>query len=111
VISRIGENGMIEKDEITLLTFVVTWVAWLFGFGKVYGTLTSKIDKHDRDIIIIKKEFTTGDGDQRFMSFSAHDKIQAVCQSHMNERHESLSGRLDKHEAKLDKILEVLQRP
>jgi hypothetical protein len=99
---------MTEKDGLTAIGFAVTWIAGIFGAGRAYGKLSDKVEKHDTEIAILKMEFKTPSGDQRLMSFDAHDKIQATCQKRMDERHDTLAGRLDKHDEKLDKILEAV---
>ena len=101
---------MIGEKDMTIIGFIITWVAGIFGIGRAYGALATKVEKHDVDISKIKKEFRTIDGDQRLMSFAAHDKLQATCQNNINQRIDTMNGRLDKHDEKLDKILEAVQR-
>ena len=100
---------MTEKDSLTAIGFAITWIAGVFGAGRAYGKLSDKVEKHDTDISALKSEFKKPNGDQRLMSFDAHDRIQATCQQRVNERHDTLAARLDKHDEKLDKILEAVQ--
>jgi len=98
----------LDNEEMNVVGFIVTWVVGLFGFGRAYGSLATKTEKNTQDIAEIQKEFRTVDGDQRLMSFAAHDKIQATCQARMDERHNMLASRLAIHDQKLDKILEAV---
>ena len=40
----------------------------------------------------------------------SYDKISTSCLKRMDERHDNLAIRLDVHDAKLDKIIEVVSR-
>lgn len=109
---------MFDKDNLTIGGMILTWLVGIFGIGKLWGMISSDLKQTKKDvqevktdIITIKREFITSDGDQRLMSFAAHDKIQAVCQKRMDERYVNMQKRLDKHEDKLDRILEAVQRP
>lgn len=108
---------MIDKDNVTVGGFVITWIAGVFSAGKLYGIVSSDIKQTKKDlqeakseIVTIKREFITSDGDQRLMSFAAHDKIQATCQKRMDDRYVDVQRQLDQHDHKLDKILDAVQR-
>jgi hypothetical protein len=88
------------------LSFVITWGAGIFAFGKIYGQLVSKISNHDKRIVSIEMAFTGADGEPRILTVPAHDKLQANCQRHFQGEIDTSKKRIDVHDEKLDKILE-----
>lgn len=61
--------------EITIIGFILTWTATAVGIGVAYGRLSVRVDKNSENIAGIQKKFVTGDGEQRYMTFRAHDHI------------------------------------
>ena len=100
----------INRDEVTLLSFLITWAVGIFGAGKLYGNILSKTQKNTDDIVGIKKEFKTTDGEVRLLSYAAHDKIQQACQKIQDERYDHMESRLDRHDKKLDAILDAVSK-
>lgn len=98
----------VTKEDATWIALVVSWVVWLFGLGRVYGTLESRVSKNEKDISAIAQKFRTQDGEPRLMSFKAHDKIQSACQKRMDERQAVIDRTMAIHDEKLDKILEAV---
>jgi hypothetical protein len=96
----------IDEKDITIAGFVLTWLAGIFGFGRVYENLSGKVEKHEVAIKELQDNFTTGDGEPRFVSYTAHDKMQASCQGLMRQRLDSIDGRMNVHDEKLDRLLE-----
>jgi hypothetical protein len=88
------------------LSFAITWAAGVFGFGKIYGQLVSKINNHDKRIGGIEMAFTGTDGEPRILTVPAHDKLQANCQKHFQGEIDASKKRIDIHDEKLDKILD-----
>lgn len=77
---------------------VIGWLASLFGVGRKVGQLESEIERcHERHdghdtkwdrientINEIRSLFYTTEGDTRFLTQSAHDKLQRTCQDNIN---------------------------
>lgn len=85
------------------------WLLTAVGLGKYIGKLKRQVQQNTEDIGKIEKTFITSDGDPRFVSYKAHDKIQMDCQTLQNERYDTLVKRMDEkdrilldHLSKLD---------
>jgi hypothetical protein len=96
----------IDEKDITIAGFVLTWLAGIFGFGRAYEALSGKVAKHETAIKELQENFVTVDGEPRFVSYMAHDKMQAACQGLMRQRLDSIDDRMNTHDEKLDKLLE-----
>lgn len=114
------------KEASTLLGLILT----ILGLGKLYGNKAAALRKNTDDIAALKKKqendiqslekayktdlatvlrkLVNDDGEPLLMSYNAHDISQAKCQRLMDERYQRMGKRLDNHDDKLDKILEVV---
>jgi ubiquitin C-terminal hydrolase len=93
-------------DWEILLSFALTWAAGIFAFGKIYGQLVSKMTNHEGRISVVENAFTGADGEPRILTKIAHDKSQIDCQRYLQRQIDDAHERIDKHDQKLDKILE-----
>jgi hypothetical protein len=100
-----GEVMDVGKDDITIIGFIFTWLAGIFGYGKIYGGLVNKITSHEKRLDTIQKTFFTSDGEPRLMSYAAHDQISNACQKFMYDKLDNNVKRLDLHDEKLDKVI------
>lgn len=100
----------INREEVTIIGFVFTWLAGVFGAGKMYATFEARMKKNTDDIETIKQEFKTTDGEVRLLSYAAHDKIQQACQKIQDQRYGHMESRLDRHDKKLDAILDAVSK-
>lgn len=87
----------IDAAFLTVIGFAGTWILIAFAVGVTYGRLSFRIDKNTSDIVKteslltaevvrveshfiseikeMKNQFTTPDGEQRLLSYQAHDNI------------------------------------
>ena len=100
----------INRDEVTVISVILTWLIGFFTAGKLYATFDSRAKKNEEDIERIKREFRTTDGEVRLLSYAAHDKIQQACQKIQDERYSHMEARLDRHDKKLDAILDAVSK-
>lgn len=124
------------REASTILGLIMT----ILGLGKLYGNKSAKLEKNTKDIQSLKEEvipelkknfvdevaaleiayrdditkitrkLVNDDGEPILMSYTAHDISQSKCQQLMSERSARMGKRLDGHDQKLDKILEVVSK-
>ncbi len=103
------------RDATTFVGFALTWLGMIFGVGKAYGKLATRVEKNEEDIQELKsthifdvkeieKMFVTRDGEPRLMSYKAHDQISANCKKLQEERYRLLEASLERIEEKLDNL-------
>ena len=92
---------MEQQLTTSTIAMIIGWVLTAVGLGRYVGKLKGKVEENEEDIREIKRMFLTMDGDQRFITHKAHDKIQLDCQRIQNERYDHLIRRLEEK----DKIL------
>lgn len=102
---------------VGLLGIIGGWLLTALGLGKYVGRLRSQVKENTDSIQKLERMFITTDGDQRFVSYKAHDKIQLDCQKLQNERYDTLVKRMDEkdrllfdHLSKLDDSVIELTR-
>jgi hypothetical protein len=103
-----GEKVDVSKEEVTIVGFVLSQIGIVFGVGKAYGRLSSKVLRHDDELKTLREAFVTGDGEPRIVTYQAHDKMQAACHNVQEERQLTINRRLDGHDIKLDAILNAV---
>lgn len=102
----------VESKDVGIAAFVLSQLGVIFGVGRAYGVLSrrvvvledsskamaeevagfdaeteAKIEKAfkqlDLKISTIDQKFNTANGEPRFVSYKAHDKLQQHCQQHL----------------------------
>ena len=81
----------IDQQILTIAGFILTWLAWIFSLGTVYGRLSAKVEKHEAAL------FTKDGGELRVITYAAHDLMTSSCNekrdiriSHVIASHEEL---------------------
>lgn len=86
----------INEKHLTLIGFILTWIAGVFGGGAIYGRMATKVDKHEAALF-------TSEGDLRVITYAAHDLMTASCNktrdiriAHVIASHEELKADIAK---------------
>lgn len=75
-----GASMQIDEKDMTIIGFILTWIAGVFGGGVAYGRLSSKVAKIDQAI------FDESSGDIRIITYPAHDIMVRQCHEKLDLR-------------------------
>ncbi len=102
---------------------ITGWGVTIFRSGRAYGMLKTRVGAVENDIVGLKEDtsndieklhksiekllrcFTTRDGEQRFVSYTALDKIRQPCREGISQRFDATEKAVEKHDKKLDTII------
>lgn len=109
-----------SPEQTSWLGNALTLAITLFGGGKAYGVLSSKtkanedrLNKLSKDMQRVEddsesrfkellKEFRTTEGEPKFVTYRAHDKIQESCQGLIMNEFTHLKESIERIEKKID---------
>ena len=96
---------MTNYEWFSVIGIIATWVVGVFAFGRMYGALVSKLNEHEQRLSKAEAMFFNKDGDPRLLTYAAHEQIAAACQKNMLNLIHASKERIDRHDEKLDSIL------
>jgi len=88
---------------------IASFLVSSFLVGRRVGKAEAKIAEHTTEIAELRGEFKK-DGEPRYVTYAAHDKIQQSCQGLMNMRLGNIEAQIEKQDKKLDLIINHLPR-
>jgi len=95
----------LDSNDMTFGGFIATWLGIIFGIGKTYGKLDSKVVEHSEEIKEIQDSLKDPSGGPKYLTKPEHDRLQEDCQLLMRHRLDTLDKRMGIHDEKLDKVL------
>lgn len=101
--------------ELTMFGAIAGWVVTVFGFGRAYGVLRTRVDVTESDIRELNRGmakllrcFVDADGEPRLVSYTALDQIRKSCRDSVDVQILANSVIVEKHDKKLDAIIQGL---
>ena len=83
-------------------------VCAVFGLGVVWGRGEYTAKSNADEIKEMKRQFITQDGEPRFITYPAHDKMVDNCQEKAEMKYNYLVEEIGKTQASLKRIEEIL---
>jgi len=98
--------------ELTVFGAVIGWVFTVFGFGRAYGVLRTRVDAAETDIKELNVSmakllrcFVDANGEPRLVSYPALDQIRRSCRESLDVQIANHTKTIEKHDLKLDTII------